>query len=348
MLLSVSACGGKAPSGGQDQDGGSSEAKGNQSANAALVIAQGGLGDEAYNDLAYKGFKKGAETAGIEGRPIESNDIVAEGEQLVRTAANSGYGLVADLEFSHADMLSRVAPEFPDTNFAIVNAEVKGDNVTSILFKEHEGSYLAGVLAASQTTNTDDNHINKEAKIGFIGGTKSTGIDKFLSGYMQGAQSVNSDIKVDVRYVDSFGDAAKGQQIAEQMYGNGTDIIFASAGGSGAGVIQAAESTGHYVIGVDSDQDDVAPGYVLTSMIKQSDLAMDELITDFANGEVPSGKTIEYGLKEDGVGLSDMKHTRKNVSDDTMKEVEQAKKDIINGDIEVWDVTEQGYPTWLK
>lgn len=338
----MSACGGQAPS------GESAEEENDQSTNAALVVAQGGLGDEAYNDLANKGFKKAAEKAGIEGRPIESNDIVAEGEQLVRTAANSGYGLVVDLEFSHADMLSSVAPEFPDTNFAIVNAAVSGDNVTSIVFKEHEGSYLAGVLAALQTADTHDEHINEDDKIGFIGGTKSTGIDKFLSGYIQGAQSVTPDIEVDARYVDSFGDAAKGQQIAKQMYANGTDIIFASAGGSGAGVIQAAESSGNYAIGVDSDQDDAAPGFVLTSMIKHTDLAMSDLVTEFAEGEVPSGETVEYGLKEDGVGLSDMKYTKENVSDATMKEVEQAREDITSGDVEVWDVTEQGYPEWLN
>lgn len=342
VLLSVSACGGQAPSGGDSQT------EDDQAANAALVVAQGGLGDEAYNDLAFTGFKEAAEQGGIEGRPIESNDIVAEGEQLVRTAANSGYGLIVDLEFSHAEMLATVAPEFPDTNFAIVNAEVEGDNVTSIVFKEHEGSYLAGVLAALQTTDADDEHINGEAKIGFIGGTKSTGIDKFLSGYMQGAQSVDPEIEVDARYVNSFGDAAKGQQIAEQMYADGTDIIFASAGGSGAGVIQAAESTGHYAIGVDSNQDDVAPGFVLTSMIKQTDLAMNDLVTEFVEGNIQSGETVEYGLKEDGVGLSDMKNTRENVADDTMNQVDQAREDIINGDIEVWDVTEQGYPEWLS
>lgn len=341
----MSACGGRVPNG---QNGGSSDTNGDQTRNAALIVAQGGLGDEAYNDLAYKGFRKAVDTAGIEGRPIESNDIVAEGEQLVRTAANSGYGLVVDLEFSHADMLSRVAPEFPNTKFAIVNAAVTGDNVTSILFKEHEGSYLAGVLAALQTTDTKDEHINEEAKIGFIGGTKSSGIDKFLSGYMQGAQSVNPDIQVDARYVDSFGDAAKGQQTAEQMYANGTDIIFAVAGGSGAGVIQAAKSTNHYVIGVDSDQDSVEPGYVLTSMIKRTDLAMDELVTNFANGKIPAGETVEYGLEEKGVGLSEMKYTRKFVSNETMKKVDEARMGIINGDIQVWDVTEQGYPSWLK
>ena len=340
-LLLLSACGvepGKSDDGSTEQSG----------KKAALIIAQGGLGDEAYNDLAYQGFKEATEKHGVAGRPIESKDIVAEGEQLVRTAAGSGYGLIADLEFSHADMLGKVAKDFPDVQFAIVNVEVDGPNVTSILFKEHEGSYLAGVLAGLVTKDTDNPKINGANKIGFIGGTKSTGIDKFLVGYMQGARSVNPDVQFDIKYADAFGDAPKGQQIAKQMYADGTDIIYAVAGGTGAGVIQAAKETGHYAIGVDTDQDAIAKGHVLTSMIKRTDLAMSNLVRDYAEGKLSGGTTIAYGLKEDGVGLSPMKYTKQDVPGDVLAKVEQAKQDIVEGKVEVWDVTEQGYPSWAK
>lgn len=313
-----------------------------------MVIAQGGLGDEAYNDLAFKGFKQAAAASGVDGRPIESKDIVAEGEQLVRTAAGSGYGLIADLEFSHADMIGKVAKDFPNVKFAMVNAVVEGPNVTSIMFKEHEGSYLAGALAALETKNTADPKINAANKIGFIGGVKSTGIDKFLIGFMEGARAVNPSIEVDVKYADSFGDAAKGQQIASQMYSSGADIIYAVAGGTGAGVIQAAKDAKHYVIGVDSDQDGIAPGYVLTSMIKRTDLAMSDLVEQFAKDTIPAGKTVEYGLKEDGVGLSEMKYTKKEVPAPTLAKVDELKKEIIDGTVKVWDVTKQGYPSWAK
>jgi basic membrane protein A len=315
---------------------------------AALVVAQGGLGDGAYNDLAYKGFKQALASTGVQGSPIESADIVAQGEQLVRRAASSNYGLVTDLEFSHGDMLKKVAPDYPKVKFAILNLVVAAPNVASLVFKEQEGSYLAGVLAAGMTTTSGNPKINAQKKIGVIGGTKSTGIDKFIAGFIQGAQSVDPSVKVDVKYINSFGDAAKGKQTAEQMYASGDDIIYQIAGGAGVGVIQAAKGTNHYAIGVDSDQDSLAPGFVLTSMIKRTDLAVGDAVKKFANGTFPGGKTVVYGLQEGGVGLSNMTYTKKDVPAALLAKVTQAGDQIKSGKTKVWDVTAQGYPAWFK
>ena len=341
--LVLAACGGKSPttSAAATQSGAGAK-------KAALVIAQGGLGDGAYNDLAYKGFKAAAAAMGVQGKPVESADVVAQGEQLVRRAASSDYGLIVDLEFSHGDMLKKVAPDYPKVDFAILNLVVDAPNVASLLFKEQEGSYLAGVLAAGMTTVSGNAKINAQKRIGVIGGTKSTGIDKFIAGYIQGAHSVDPSMTVDVKYTNSFGDVAKGKQTAEQMYASGDDIIYQIAGGAGAGVIEAAKETNHYASGVDSDQDSLAPGFVLTSMIKRTDLAVGDAVKKFAAGTFPAGKTIIYGLKEGGVGLSDMTYTKKDVPADLLAKVTAAAADIKSGKLKVWDVTAQGYPSWFK
>lgn len=342
--LALTACGGNTP-GGSGQAGGSG---GDAKKKAALIVAQGGLGDGAFNDLGNKGFKQATQTAGIQGSPIESQDVVAQGEQLIRRAGSSGYGLVVDMEFSHGDTLKKVAPEYPDVNFAIVNTVVKAPNVASILFKEHEGSYLAGALAAGMTSAKGNPKINAEKKIGVVAGTKSTGIDKFVVGFAQGAKAVDPAVKVDVKYIDSFGDVAKGKQAAEQLYGSGSDIVFGVAGGAGMGVIEAAKESKRYAIGVDTDQDAVAKGSVLTSMVKHTDKAVAEVVQKYAAGSYPKGQTLSYGLKEDGVGLSEMKYTKGDVPADLMKKIDQITEDIRSGKTKVWDVTEQGYPSWYK
>lgn len=314
----------------------------------ALVVAQGGLGDESYNDLANQGFKEGLQETGLSGSPIESQDVVGQGEQILRRASTSGYGLVVDLEFSHGELLTQVAKDYPKTDFAIVNTESKGDNITSVMFQEQEGSYLAGALAAMMTTQSGNPKINPAKTIGVIGGTKSVGIDKFIAGYMQGAHDVDPNVKVLVSYANTFGDPAKGKQLAESMYQQGADIVFHVAGGTGAGVIQAAKSANHYAIGVDTDQDGLAPGYVLTSMIKHTDLAVKTLIEQYAKGQFPGGTTMTLGLKDGGVGLSDFSQTKGDIPADVLSKVDDLKQKIVGGQIQVWNVVTQGYPDWFK
>lgn len=315
---------------------------------AALVIAQGGLGDQSYNDLAYSGFKKALIQNKLQGSPIESADIVAQGEQILRRAGDANFGVVVDLEFSHAQTLPKVAADYPKTDWVLVNAEAKGKNVASVLFQEQEGSYLAGALAAIQTQKTSDPKINSQKVIGVIGGTQSVGIDKFIVGYIQGAEAVDPSIKVLTAYSNSFADPTKGAQLAKSMFDQGADVIYAVAGGTGTGVIQAAKDANHYAIGVDADQDGLAPGFVLTTMEKKTDVAVETLLADYAKGTFPGGKTLSLGLKENGVGLSDFKYTKGVIGQATIDKLATIKKDIIDGKTKVWNVVDQGYPTFYS
>ncbi|MEZ4666333.1 MAG: BMP family ABC transporter substrate-binding protein [Anaerolineae bacterium] len=303
----------------------------------AMIIAQGGLGDRSYNDAAFAGLTLAAQNYDVEVIPIESADPVGEGEQLLRNAAEAGFDLVITLEFSHFDPLARVAPDYPDTLFSIVNIVVDQPNVVSIMFDEHTGSYLAGALAALVTSDANVPHTNPDAAIGALGGVQSTGIDVFLDGYLQGACAVNPDIQVQFAYSNSFGDPAKGREIALAMHEQGADVVFQVAGGTGAGVIDAAKDEGFYAIGVDSDQDYLAPGYVLASMLKRVDVAVTDVIGKLANGELKGGSVEQYGLDVDGVGLSEMKYTRHVIPRAYMDQIKEMRSQIIGGDLKVID-----------
>ncbi|SMH56356.1 nucleoside-binding protein [Mesorhizobium australicum] len=315
---------------------------------AALIISQSGLGDQSYNDLAYEGFKRGLEATKLEGRPIESKEVVAQAVDILRRASDANFGLVVDLEYAHGDALTEVAKDYPDTKYVILNQVREGANVASVLFQEQEGSYLAGTLAALVTTDTSIKGINAEPVIGVIGGTKSAGIDKFIAGYMEGAKAANPDVKVLVAYSNNFADPAIGLQMTKAMFEQGADIVYQIAGGTGMGVIQAAKEAGHYAIGVDTDQDGLAPGSVLTSMIKRTDVAVEAMLKDYAADTFPAGKTAAFGLKEGGVGLSEMEHTKELIPAAILEKVEAAKQDILSGKVQVWNVVTQGYPDWLK
>jgi len=313
----------------------------------ALVVAQGGLGDESYNDLAYSGFQRGLESTGMTGQPIESGDVVGQGEQLLRRAGQQGFDLVVDLEYSHSEVFPTVAEGFPDTKWVLINAEAAGDNVASVLFQEQEGSYLAGALAAIHTSNTSDPLINSDKVIGVIGGTQSAGIDKFIAGYIQGANDTDPDVKVLTAYSNDFADPAKGHELAQSMFDQGADIVYAVAGGTGAGVIQAAVDDSHYAIGVDADQDGVAPGNVLTTMLKKTDVAVETLMKQYADGTFPGGQTVTLGLEEDGVGLSDFQYTKDAIGQATVDRLDDLRQQIIDDKITVWNVVTDGYPDWF-
>jgi basic membrane protein A len=310
----------------------------------AMIIAQGGLGDKAYNDFANAGLQRAEARYGFHAQRIQSADIVSQGEAILQQACQAGFDLVIDLEFSTSDALQKTASGCPKTQWTFLNLPLKASNVTGILFAEHEGSYLAGALAALVTRDTKIPGINPRHVIGVIGGTKSTGIDKFLVGYKQGARRIDPKIKVLVKYSNNFGDPAKGKQITEAMFDQGADIVYQVAGGTGLGVIQAAKARHRYAIGVDTDQSVLAPANVLTSMVKRSDLAAFKSVQMLSDGTL-GNKVVNLDLKAGGVGLGKIASAvpRKDASI-----VRGLEKQIISGKIKVWNVIDQGYPSWFK
>lgn len=313
-------------------------AKGQDDYRVALIISQGGLGDRSYNDLGFAGLTLAAQDFDVEVVPLESSDPVGEAEQLLRTAAESGFNLVITLEFSHFEPLDRIAPDYPDTTFAIVNVVVDQPNVVSIMFDEHTGAFLVGALAAQVTTDPDLEQVNPEAVIGTIGGVQSSGIDVFLYGYLQGACAVNPDIQVLMAYANSFGDPALGREMTLAMREQKADVVFQVAGGTGAGVIEAAKEDDFFAVGVDSDQDYLAPGHVLTSMLKRVDVAVYDTIKQGFEGTLEGGTVSQYGLDKNGVGLSEMTYTRHIIPSEYMDKVDEFQQQILDGTLEVIDI----------
>ena len=321
--------------------------QGGKNYKVALIIAQGGLGDQSYNDLAYSGFQKAKSDFPIVGRVIQSADIVSQGQAIVQQAGQASFDLVIDLEFSTYDAVKAVAPQFPNTQWMTPNFTSVAPNDTGYLFNEQDGSYLAGVLAAQVTQDSSVPGVTPSKTIGVIGGIKAVGIDKFLVGYVQGAHEIDPNLKVLVNYSNGFGDPAKGKQLADAMFQQGANVVYQVAGGTGTGVIQAAQAANKYAIGVDSDQDAIAPGHVLTSMIKRTDFAVYDSINRLVCGKLKGGDTVNLGLKEGAVGLSPMKFTKSLVPSKYLDKVNADQQKIINGEIKVWNTITQGNPPWF-
>ncbi|MCW2697700.1 MAG: basic rane lipoprotein [Modestobacter sp.] len=310
--LALAACASDEP-----QAGGSGSGGGGSSSDElkiGLAFDTGGRGDKSFNDSAYAGVEAAVETLGgtmaDNVQTLSPNDDASNRGELLTQLAEQGYDPIIAVGFNYDEIIADVAPDFPDTTFAQVdgsNADgAKGDNVTGLLFAEEQGSFLAGVAAASKT-ETD--------RIGFVGGVQSPLIEKFQAGYVAGAKAVKPGITVDVSYLSPAGDFSgfgapdRGYSVAQGFYQNGADIVFHAAGGSGEGVFQAAVEAGKRAIGVDSDQYQTAPAdqqaVIMTSMLKRVDNAVEEFITSFSEGSVEGGTDVTYDLESDGVGLSE-------------------------------------------
>ncbi|CUU05696.1 basic membrane protein A [Armatimonadetes bacterium GBS] len=292
---------------------------------AAMVTDVGGIGDESFNASAWRGLERARDQLGAEVRYLESR-TAADYVRNLTALARQGFNVVFAIGFLMEDSLAKVAPRFPKVYFGIVDGRAPNlPNCVSLIFNEQEGSYLVGALAGAFT---------KTNVVGFVGGMNVPLIKKFEYGYRAGVLTTNPKAKVLVGYTGNWDDVSKGRELALTQFNQGADIIYHAAGRCGIGVIRAAQQKGkgYYAIGVDSDQDHLAPGHVLTSMMKRVDNAVFDVCKRVAEGRFKSG-TIVYGVKEKGVGLSPMRFTRKLVPDAIMAKINKLEQLIVQGKV---------------
>ncbi|SMD09987.1 BMP family ABC transporter substrate-binding protein [Rhizobium sp. RU36D] len=296
----------------------------------ALVYGTGGKFDKSFNEAAYAGAEKFKAETGIDYRDFEPTGDT-QGEQAIRNFASKGFNPVVAVSFAWTSAIEKVAAEFPDTKFVIVDSVVDLPNVRSVVYKEEEGSYLVGILAGMAS---------KSGKVGFVGGMDIPLIRKFACGYAQGAKAAKADAEVFQNMVGTTGaawnDPVKGGELAKNQIDQGADVIYAAAGASGLGVLQTAADTGKLSIGVDSNQNHLHPGSVLTSMVKRVDLAVYNAYADLKGDKFTPGVQA-LGVKEDGVAYALDDNNAKLVTDDMKAAVEKAKADIIAGTVKVHD-----------
>jgi basic membrane protein A len=341
LALILAGCGG---SGGGSGGGGGGGSKSN--VKPGLVLDIGGLGDQGFNDSAYAGMKRADKDLGVKGKYLESGGPTDYANNLTQLAQNGSNPVIA-VGYLMTDDLTNISPQFPDTQFAIVDSVVeKSDNVISLVFREQEGSYLAGIVAGLMTQQKTEYTNPGDKVVGFIGGQEGPLIGKFQAGYEAGVKSVCSDCKVLVQYAgatpDAYNDPAKGKEIAEQQIEQGADVIYHAAGNTGRGLFQAATEKKVFAIGVDLDQAKLfkdAP--ILTSVVKRVDNAVYDTIKGVSKGGKPKGEIVDRGLKEKGLSLAPFGRFDKDVPQKVKDAVDKAKKDIIAGKVKVPDKPQQ-------
>lgn len=300
----------------------------------AIVLDAGGKHDNSFGQAAYNGMERFKKETGI--NYLEATiQTDPQREQFMRKMIQKGATMVIVVGFNFKTPLSKVAPEFPNVKFVIIDEEVDLPNVMSVKFKEHEGSFLVGMMAAMAT---------KTNKVGFIGGMDIPLIHKFALGFKEGVHHVNPKIEVIENMVGNtpaaWTDPTKGNELARSQIDRGVDVIYGAAGKTNDGILQAAADAKVLAIGVDSNQNAMQSGSVLTSMVKRVDVAICDALAQSRDGKFKTGLST-LGLAEGGIEYSLDEHNKNLVNPEMLKAVEDAKQAIIKGDIKVTDYTQQ-------
>ncbi len=343
LSIGAMACSGAAPvgpasgaptaAGSPNQNAGNGEGSEVQ---VGLTTSIAGLGDQGFNDLAAAGVQSAEEELGVDGQVVEAE---AETDYVpnLQGFAEDDYELVYAVGFLMQDALREVAEANPDTDFAIIDAVVDLPNVASITFREEQGSFLAGVFAGLMTQAAEVDDIAKmegTGKVGFIGGGDVPLIHKFEEGYVQGVHAVDPEIEVVIGYAGSFTDPAAGKELALSQYNSGVDMIYQAAGPTGTGVIEAAVELDRFVIGVDADQNPVAPDHVITSMLKNVDTAVYQTIESVVDGTFAGGQRV-FGIDNGGVGLAPFHSLDAIVPQAVTDQLEDFTEQLRSGEIEI-------------
>lgn len=327
--LALAGCGG----GGDASDSGAEA----EEFRVGLVFDVGGKGDKSFNDSAYEGLQRAAADFPVKISDFEPGQD-ADREVGLRKLAARGYDVVVGVGFLFTDAIRSVAMDFPDVKFVLVDGRIDDiENVASLIFREHEGSFLVGALAAMKS---------ESGVLGFVGGMDVPLIHKFEAGFRAGAQYVRPDVRVIVGYAgvrpEAFADPVRGKEIALSQIDQGADVLFHASGVTGLGVIEGARERGVFAIGVDSNQNPVAPGTMLTSMVKRVDNALYRYIKDAYHDRFRGG-LVEFGLKEDGVGFAVDEYNRSLLTDEMLARAEELRQSIVAGAIDVPFDTGRGH-----
>ena len=298
-----------------------------------VVFDAAGKDDKSFNTAAWAGASLAVKDFDIILKDVEPGDPSSI-EPAIRALAEDGFDLIFGIGFASAPYIESVAADFTNIKFSIIDSEAKGDNVSSSVFREHEGAFLVGMIAAMAS---------KSGTIGLVGGMDIPLIRRFVMGYEAGAKYINPEINVIANYagvtIAAWSDPTKGKELALSQYSRGADIVFAAAGATGLGVFDAAEEVNKLVIGCDSNQNWIKPGLVLTSMIKRVDVAVYSTIEDALNKNFKPGIQI-FGLDNDGVGYAVDEYNKDLMTEEMVQKVEKAKQDIISGKLKVPDYYE--------
>ncbi|MBX7221506.1 MAG: BMP family ABC transporter substrate-binding protein [Blastocatellia bacterium] len=295
-----------------------------------IVFDIGGKDDKSFNAAANEGVKRAKKDLPIVLRDVEPGEPTSL-EPSMRAFAERGYDLIIGVGFAQAPIMEQVAKDYPNLKFAIIDGVIELPNVASLVFREHEGCFLVGMIAA---------RTSKTGKVGFVGGMDIPLIRKFAKGYEEGAHYIDPKIEVKENFV-GYTDAAwnnpgKGKELAKAQIDAGADVVFQAAGNSGLGVFDAAQDTGKLAIGCDSNQNWVKPGRVLTSMVKRVDTAVYSIVKETVERKF-SGGIHSYGLQNDGIAYALDSYNEKLIPKTILDEVETARTKIIKGEIKVTD-----------